>query len=179
MPGKKRKIKLWLFLSPVILIILFLSYYQFLYKSPRVNSGIAQLQYHFKQHGSVVTSVRFMPGDSLVVSSSVDSTIRIWKRNTGEIVATFKQPHGVSYMDLSKDGQLIVTGSYDSYVRIWSVTERRIIRELKGHQGTVWTVNISHDNQKIVSAGDDQMVRIWDVESGSLLHALSGHARIV
>ena len=162
-----------------MIIIAVLFYYQFFYKSERVNNGIANLEYHFKKHASVVTSVRFMPNDSLVVTSSVDSTIRIWNRATGEVVATFTQPQGIAYMDLSNDGQLIITGSYDSQIRIWSIAEKKIVRVLKGHQGTVWTVNISSDNKKIVSAGDDNTIRIWDVESSNLLHELKGHKRIV
>ena len=181
---KKQKVRIknwkwWLIVAPIIIIILILSYYQFVYKSERVDTGIAKLEYHFKKHGSVVTSVRFMPNDSFVVTSSVDSTVRIWKRNTGEIVNTFKEPHGVSYMDLSNDGQLIITGSYDSQIRVWSIAKKKIIQTLKGHQGTVWAVNISRDNSKIVSAGDDNIVRIWDVQSGSLLHEMIGHKRII
>jgi WD40 repeat protein len=131
-----------------------------------VNNGIAKLEMIFDKHMDIVTSVRFSPGDSLMVTSSVDSTIKIWKRESGEIVKEIKQTSGIAYMDLSSDGNYVVTGSYDSTVRLWRITDGSLIKEFKGHSGTVWTVAFSNDGKKIASGGNDGMVNIWDVETG-------------
>lgn len=175
---KKGRTKLYIAI-PILIIICILSYYQLLYKSPRVDSGIARLHMSFDKHNHIVTSVRFIPGDSLVVTSSVDSTIKIWRKLSGEIVKEIKQPSGIAYMDLSADGNYIVTGNYDSTVKLWSVNNGALIKEFRGHSGTVWTVAISNDGKKIVSGGNDGLVNIWDVETGDLLHKLNGHKRIV
>jgi len=116
---KKRKVSVVKFLlAPLVILIGVLGYYQFLYKSKRVDSGIVQLNKMFSGFGHVVTSARFTPDDSLVVASSADSTIRFWDKNSGQLVKEFKQPVGVSYMDISHDGKFIVFGAYDSKVRI-------------------------------------------------------------
>src|SRR5262245_7917297 len=107
MKRSKRKL---IILLPLLIVVCVLAYYQLLYKSPRVDHGIASLQLIFTKHKHVVTSVRFAPGDSLMVTSSVDSTIRIWRRTTGVIVKEIKQPSGIAYMDLSADGKYAVTG---------------------------------------------------------------------
>ena len=175
---KKGKRRLFIVI-PFLIIIGILCYYQLLYRSPRVDNGIATLQMVFDKHRNIVTSVRFMPGDSLVVTGSVDSTIKIWKRTSGEIVKEIKQVTGIAYMDLSADGKYAVTGGYDSIVRLWSLNDGALIKEFKGHSGTVWHVAISPDNKKVASGGNDGIVNLWDVETSNLLHKLQGHKRIV
>ena len=175
---KKRSAKLFIAI-PILIIICFFSYYQLFYKSPRVDNGLARLHMSFDKHNHIVTSVQFSPGDSLVVTSSVDSTIKIWRKVSGEIVMEIKQPSGIAYMDISADGNYIVTGNYDSTVKLWSVNDGALIKEFRGHSGTVWTVAVSNDGKKIVSGGNDGLVNVWNVETGDLLHTLNGHKRIV
>jgi len=175
---KRGRRKLFFILLPLLIIVGVLAYYQLFYKSERVDNGIAKLEMIF-DHRDIVTSVRFSPGDSLLVTSSVDSTIKTWKRESGEIVKEIKHPSGIAYMDLSSDGNYVVTGSYDSIVRLWKITDGSLIKEFKGHNGTVWTVAFSNDGKKIASGGNDGLVNIWDVETGNLLHKLQGHKRIV
>jgi len=176
---KKWKRKLFILLVPFLIIIGILTYYQLFYKSERVDNGIAALERVFDKHKNIVTAVRFSPGDSLVITSSVDSTIKIWKKETGEIVREIKQSSGIAYMDLRNDGKYVVTGNYDSTVRLWRIIDGVLIKEFKGHNGTVWTVAFSNDGKKIASGGNDGIVNIWDVESGNLLQKLQGHKRIV
>ena len=175
---KKKNVKKILILVPLIILGV-LAYHQFLYKSPRVDKGIAQLETSFNKHRHEVTSVRFLPGDSLLVTSSVDSTMKIWRRSTGEVIKQLQHPCAIAYMDLSADGNYIATGGYDSTVRLWRVSDGSLIKEFRGHTGTVWHVAISNDGKKIASGGNDALVNIWDVESGNLLHKLKGHDRIV
>jgi WD40 repeat protein len=176
---KKGRKKLFFILLPLLIIVGVLGYYQLVYKSERIDNGIASLEMIFNKHRNIVTSVRFSPGDSLLVTSSVDSTIKIWKRASGEIVNEIKQNSGIAYMDLSSDGNYAVTGSYDSTVRLWRIADGLLVKEFKGHNGTVWAVTVSNDSKKIASAGNDGLVNIWDVETGNLLQKLKGHNRIV
>ena len=176
---KRRSKKKLIILIPLLLTVAILAYYQLLYKAPRVDNAIASLHMIFDKHKHIVTSVRFAPGDSLMVTSSVDSTIRIWRKESGEVVKEIKQPSNIAYMDLSADGNYAVTGGYDSTVRVWNLPDGKLIKEFKEHGGTVWHVAISNDNKKIASGGNDGIVNIWNAETGELLHKLSGHKRIV
>lgn len=174
-----RKFK-WLYiLIPMALAGLVLSYYQFLYHSPKVDKGLLMPGLSFRGHRDIVTAVRFLPGDSLLVSSSVDSTVKLWKRTSGKVIQTISQPVGIAYMDLSNDGNYVATGSYDSKIRIYRLSDGVLLKELKGHRGTVWTVAFSPDGTKLASAGDDMIVRIWEIASGRLLYQLPGHTRVV
>ena len=176
---RKRRKVLPIILMLLLIVICVLGYYQLMYKSPRVDNGVASRQLVFDKHSHIVTSIRFAPGDSLIMTSSVDSTIKIWKKESGEIVKEIKHPTGIAYMDMSKDGNYVVTGGYDAKVRIWNVLGGSLVKEFSGHVGTVWTVAISDDGNKLASGGNDGVVNMWDVETGNLLHKLQGHKRIV
>ena len=176
---KKRSGRKLIILIPLLIVVGVLAYYQLLYKSPRVDNGVASLEMIFDKHKHNVTAVRFGPGDSLMVTSSVDSTIKIWKPGSGLIVNEIKQTSGIAYMDLSADGNYAVTGNYDSTVKLWDVKKNLLVKEFRGHNGTVWDVAISTDGKKIASGGNDGIVNIWDVQTGNLLHRLTGHKRIV
>jgi len=169
-----------LVLSIIVLIIFILTgYYQLFSKSPRVDKGMAKLEYTFTGHQNIVSAVRFSNNDSFVITGSVDSTIKIWKRNTGEVIRQMKQPQGISYLDVSADGKYIATGSYDSKVRIWSAEDGKLIREFSGQKGTVWTVAFSIDGTKVAASGDDGVIRIYNIASAKMIRELKGHRRIV
>ena len=176
---KKRKRAFVIIAALLLVIFCVLGYYQLLYKSPRVDRGVATKHIVFDKHKHIVTSVRFSAGDSLMVTSSVDSTIKIWNKTSGQITKEIKQPSGVAYIDITNDGNYIVTGGYDATVRLWNVRDGLLVKEFKGHDGTVWSVAISGDGDKIASGGNDGIVNIWDVKTGNLIHKLQGHKRIV
>ncbi|MCX5965420.1 MAG: hypothetical protein NT070_20515, partial [Cyanobacteria bacterium] len=57
--------------------------------------------------------------------------------------------------------------------RIWD-TSGKELAQLKGHQGSVWTVSYSPDGKTLATSGKDGTVRIWDT-SGKELAQLKGH----
>ena len=177
---KKRKFKTirWYIIAPVILIILVLTYVHLFYKPGSVNKGYAKYISSFQKHKHIVTSVRFTHDDSLMVTSGVDSTIKIWNRTTGNIIREMKLPTGIAYMDLSQDGKMIAAGGYDSKLRIYN-SDGLILKEITGHEGVIWTVAFSADGKQVASSGDDATILIHDVNSGAILHQLKDHKRIV
>ena len=177
---KNKKRRIWIYLLALLAIVIsILAYYQLLYQPRTVDNGVVKLATIFKGHSSIVTCVRFSPDDSLVITGSVDSTIKIWKKETGEIVRSIRQPQGITYLDLSTDGNYIATGSYDETARIWRVSDGFLMKELKGHKNTIWNVAFSRDGKLLASGGDDKTVKIWNTATGELVHTLQGHKRIV
>ena len=75
---------------------------------------------------------------------------------------------------LSKDESLIASGSHDKIVRVYGMNGK-LLQELKGHTGVVYSVSFSPDGSKIVSGSQDNTVRIWDTASGELLKTLTGY----
>lgn len=173
---KKKRLYVWV---PLILIIFILGYYQFFFKSERIDKGIAKLENIFRDHDDIVTSVRFSPDDKLIITGSVDSTIKIRSKETGEVIRIIRQPEGITYLDVSPDGKYIVSGSYDALVRIWRLSDGNLVKQFAGHIGTVWTVAFSPDGKLVASSGDDKIIKVWNVESGKQSAEFKGHDLIV
>ncbi len=166
-------------LIPLLFIGSTLSYYQLIYQSKRMEGNIVKRGIVFSAHTAQLRGVRFHPGGEFVISSSVDSTIRIWRRETGEIIRTIKHPASTTTIDISADGNFIVSGSYDAVVRLWRFSDGVLLKEFKGHKGTVWSVAFNPDGRTIGSSGDDATAILWDVVSGKRLKTFTGHKRTV
>ncbi|HEY0067619.1 MAG TPA: WD40 repeat domain-containing protein [Flavisolibacter sp.] len=172
---KQSKIK-WIVAGILILLLGILGYYQLLYKAKRMNSGIYTLAYSFTQHAHIVNAVRFSPDGNFIASGSVDSTVRIWRKENGQLQTTLKHPQGITYLDYSRDGNYIATTSYDRKARLWKLPEGKLIREFAAHESTPWSVALSPDGRTIATGSEDATLRIWDLRTGALLHTLKGHA---
>jgi WD40 repeat protein len=94
-------------------------------------------------------------------------------------VRTIRQPQGITYLDVNTEGNYIVTGSYDEITRIWRISDGFLVKELKDHKGTVWTVAFSKDGKWVASSGDDKTINLWSTATGELVHAFKGHSRNV
>jgi WD40 repeat protein len=174
--SSKRVVLGILILSFLLLFGYFL--YEGIFKKPKeLNSGIVKMEKTYREHTKELWAVRFSPDGKLLASGSVDSTVRIWREDSGHFVQALKQPIGITTLDFSPDGKYIVTGSYDEIVRIWDWANNKVVRELKGHKGTIWSVVFSADGKRIASSGEDKIVRLWNAENGELLKQFSGHTR--
>jgi WD40 repeat protein len=132
--------------------------------------------HRFTAHTAQGRDAAFSPDGRLLATSSVDSTVKLWRLSDNQLVATLRHPIGVTSIKFSPDGQTLVSGSYDSQVRLWNVATGTLIRTLKGHGGTVWSVDFAPDGKTVASSGEDKTIKIWRVADGTLLHTLSGHA---
>jgi WD40 repeat protein len=115
----KKKIILWIIsLASLLLICYFL--YEGIFKKPKeLNSGIVKMEKTFREHTKELWAVRFSPDGKLLASGGVDSTVKIWREDSGQVLQVLKQPIGITTLDFSPDGKYIATGSYDEIIRIW------------------------------------------------------------
>lgn len=115
--GNKKRF-IWL-LGFLLLVLCYFTYYQLWYKSKLVNSNIFTLEAVLHGHIAEIWTVKFSPNGTWLASGSVDSTIKIWNKDNGNVILTLKQPQGITYLDFSPDGNYLVSASYDSKIRLW------------------------------------------------------------
>lgn len=177
--GNKFRRGFWIPILSLLAIILTVLYYQVWYHPKQVDSHIYKIDKILTGHQSDIWSVKFSPDGTLLASGSVDSTAKIWNRETGQIVLSLKQPEGITALDFSPDGDYLVTSSYDSKLRLWKLPQGSLVREFIGHSGTVWCVSFSPDGKTIASCGEDSTIKLWNAETGQLIFTFRGHSRNV
>ncbi len=75
-------------------------------------------------HESTVTGLTFSPDGSLLVSSSLDGTLRLWDVEAQTEIASLSAGDGVELNDVafSPDGTLIASAGSDGIVRLWGIS---------------------------------------------------------
>lgn len=112
-------------------------------------------------------------GDTLV-SGSYDSTVRVWKISTGEVIHRL-QGHAQKVYSVVLDHarNRCISGSMDNLVKVWSLESGACLFNLEGHTSLVGLLDLSHE--RLVSAAADSTLRIWDPENGQCKSTLSAH----
>ncbi|KAL8292027.1 hypothetical protein RQP46_001493 [Phenoliferia psychrophenolica] len=94
----------------------------------------------------------------IVVSASLDNTIKVWDVDKGVCERTlFGHIEGV--WDVDVDKLRIVSASHDRTLKIWDKDSGRCLHTLVGHTSAVTAITLR--DQYVVSGGDDGSARIW------------------
>lgn len=97
--------------------------------------------------------------EQVVISGSLDNTIKVWSLETGECLQTlFGHVQGI--WTLAYDKLHLVSGSHDGNLKLWDIESGLPLHCLEGHASAVTAVALS--DTKIVSADDQGEVRIFD-----------------
>ena len=134
-------------------------------------------------HQAAVLGVDISPDSKFIASTSVDKTIKLWRRDGTEIATLKGHQAIVRSVKFSPDGQFLASGSDDGTVKLWKLdragTGARPLGTFQGHTAGIWTVAFSPDGQTIASASMDKTVKLWNKNgagTGALpLRTLQGH----
>lgn len=133
-------------------------------------------------HSDTIFSVEYSRDGTYIVSSSYDSTIRIWDAKTGSCFKTFdacsidkdKLHAPVSAVALSPNNDYVVGGLYSGEIIIWEINSQKILHVLEG-SNPIWGISFSPKGDKIVVGGVNPEVNVWDIQSGNLVMTKKEH----
>lgn len=137
-------------------------------------------------------SAQFHPKDDLVVSASMDQTVRVWdisglrkgSPNTGgpggssgpgnfetfDSFSTVKyvlegHDRGVNFAMFHPTLPLIISAADDRVIKIWRMSETKAweVDSCRGHFNNVSSALFHPKHELIVSCGEDKTVRVWDL----------------
>ncbi|KAJ7046530.1 WD40-repeat-containing domain protein [Mycena alexandri] len=94
----------------------------------------------------------------LLISGSLDNTIKLWDIDSSEALSTFFG-HIEGVWAVASDKLRLVSGSHDRTIKVWSRDEGKCTATLVGHRAAVSCLALGED--KIVSGSDDWDVKIW------------------
>ncbi|KAF5726275.1 hypothetical protein HS088_TW23G01017 [Tripterygium wilfordii] len=134
----------------------------------------------FQGHSGPVYSASFCPLGDFVLSSSADTTIRLWSTKLNANLVCYKgHNYPVWDVQFSPVGHYFASASHDRTARIWSMDRIQPLRLMAGHLSDVdcvqWHVNCNY----IATGSSDKTVRLWDVQSGECVRIFIGHRSMI
>ena len=128
-----------------------------------------------RSHDAEVVSAAFSPDGKRIVTTSRDSTARLWNAETGTpipgippLLHTDGKP--VWGAVFSFDGRLVLTAGHDEQAGIWDAATGKNLRWLRPKEGRKAAINVAvfdRDAGLAATGSDDGTVRIWDVATGA------------
>ncbi|XP_026886826.2 PWP2 small subunit processome component [Electrophorus electricus] len=120
----------------------------------------------FKEHTSSITGVAFTSSGLVVLSASLDGTVRAFDLHRYRNFRTMTSPQPTQFSSLAVDlsGDLVCAGAQDSFeIFLWSMQTGRLLEVLSGHEGPVSCLCFSPVQSVLVSVSWDKTVRLWDM----------------
>ncbi len=128
---------------------------------------VLQASQVFTGHKRGAKTVAFSPDGTRVLTSSPDSTARIWDPLGVAAPVVLEGHRGELYAAAwSPDGARIATSSEDGTARIWRVDGAAPPLVLRGHRAGIPTVEWHPKGRAVVTASVDGTARVWDAERG-------------
>jgi WD40 repeat protein len=120
-----------------------------------------------------LTGASFSPDGRFVLVSSLDRTVRIYRRNGMEVVVLAGHTDGITTASWRPDGRSVLSASKDGTARIWAPGTQDLLELVgKTNDGPIQRASFSPDGRLAVSAGADGTARILNVARHAELHVL-------
>ncbi|TYJ32822.1 hypothetical protein E1A91_A05G062300v1 [Gossypium mustelinum] len=134
----------------------------------------------FEGHSAPVYSATFSPLGDFILSSSVDTTIRLWSTKLNANLVCYKgHNYPVWDVQFSPVGHYFASASHDRTARIWSMDRIQPLRIMAGHLSDVDCVQWHANCNYIATGSSDKTVRLWDVQSGECVRIFIGHRSMI
>jgi len=129
------------------------------------SSGFCYLT--FSEHISPITAVVFSQSGQVIISSSLDGTVRCHDLVRYKCFRTLTAPQAVQLVSLAVDfsGDVICAGSLDPpAIYVWSLQSGKLLDVLTGHEGPISALCFNPvQHQLLASSSWDGDVKLWDV----------------
>lgn len=124
-------------------------------------------------HKERVTNLAWSPDRNILVSTSVDTTVRLWDLITPrQIIILEGHTKTVRSAAFSFDGRILASNSWDATVRLWRCDRWEGVAVLTEHVSNNWAASLAFHPRLPVLATlgeDNTVIRIWDLDIDLLL----------
>jgi len=124
-------------------------------------------------HTNAISAVRFTADGTRLVSASLDTTVRVWDRATGKVIAILKAP--AQLVSVAADANLVVAGGGDGRMFVWETATWRLIAVLGVRDATVDWLELRGN---VLDASDTNgRLRRWRMARAADLSGLASYVR--
>ncbi|KAJ3327544.1 hypothetical protein HDU76_011568 [Blyttiomyces sp. JEL0837] len=105
-----------------------------------------------------------------VVSGSLDHTVKVWDRYTGNCIQTL-YGHADSVTCVCYKDEFVYSGSLDRTIRQWHATNGTLVRIFGGNNS--WIKALSVTGKWLISGGWDETIKVWNRSTSELAYAIN------
>ncbi|KAM6895528.1 apoptotic protease-activating factor 1 [Xenentodon cancila] len=129
-------------------------------------------------HTKTVLHCQFSQNGQTLITSSEDTTIRVWKLQSGECTVLRghkEQVRCFSLLSVSPNDARLLSWSFDGTVKVWDTASGEKLQDVEAHPGAILSCHISPDGFLFVTTSADKSAKLWLCESWQCAYTLSGH----
>ncbi|XP_066525491.1 apoptotic protease-activating factor 1 isoform X2 [Hoplias malabaricus] len=133
-------------------------------------------------HSKTVHHCLFTDDGQTLITSSEDTTLRVWRWRTGEclVLEGHKEPvRKFHVLSSSSSSPTLLSWSFDGTVKVWDLSCGEKLQDLECHQGAVLSGDISPDGRLFCTASADKTAKVWSSASWNMVFHLKGHKACV
>ena len=102
---------------------------------------------------------------SLLGSTSMDGTVRVWSVPDGDQEKLMKSEGGkFMAMAFNPDGKMVAAGGADQKIMLWLTKKEKVLKELAGLEGQVSSLAFSPDGTALAAGLYDSKILVWKAE---------------
>jgi mitogen-activated protein kinase organizer 1 len=101
-----------------------------------------------------------------ILVSSLDDSIRLFDKDTGELLSEYKGHMNKEYRSIpsfTRSDSHVIAGSEDGKIYIWDLVEGKTAKVLEGHSGVITSIIYHPTLDAFVSTSFDATVKLWVV----------------
>ncbi|MBN2535768.1 MAG: WD40 repeat domain-containing protein [Spirochaetales bacterium] len=131
-----------------------------------------------KIRGSGILSLFISSDNRYMVSGSDNGYIMLWDLSNGKCIRTINTKadniHGIC---ITPDMMHIIICCRELYenIKMYDFSTGVLVKHFKGHDNTVFSLDLSYDGSLLASGSADNTARIWNVKTGECLHVFYRH----
>lgn len=136
------------------------------------------------EHTDWVTETVFLEKHQLLLSSSHDAFINVWKKQDTYSIVTRLSGHTdyIKCLSHASDTNFVVSGGLDECVVVWDIErnikkDRKIIPPGFHCKKSIYALDVDKQCHTVVTGSPDKVLRVWDLrENGEKRCKLRGHS---
>lgn len=137
------------------------------------DNGLCLLQY--LGHCGSVNSIRFHPSQDLVLTSSGDQKVHLWRSQINSIALEGLRSHSSGEEEPECSEKDDPEGASSSDDKREPAYVRQPVLELLGHSGVVIAADWLAGGSQVITASWDRTANMYDAETGAMINSLTGH----
>ena len=128
-------------------------------------------------HESAVTCMAYAAGGKLLVSGSLDKTVRLWNPATGEHLRLLTvHEDAITAVAFSPDGKLVASAAKSGVTRLSSLADGKPVAEFTGPAKGATALTFSPASTVLFAGGEAPEVLAWEIAGGKeVVRLTTGH----